>query len=159
MNMALSSVTGTPARPSALGAAMITSIVEHGKNILAAAGVGSALLGAYAASGLPIPASQGFVEQKVATVVTKIDASDLATAKKIDALNASTLELQRKSIVQQKARLRFEAQANASLLPRADSVRRVTLERRSAEIRDELADLDRDDEALRMRIEKLKPAL
>lgn len=135
---------------------MITAALEHAKNLAAALGVGGVLLSAYASSGMPVPASQAFVDARVATLVAKIEASDVATAKKIDGLAATTLELQRKAIVQQKARLRFELQANASLQAKADVARRVTLERRSAEIQDEVTELDRDDEGLRARIEKLR---
>lgn len=134
----------------------ITAAVDQAKNLAAALGVGGVLLSAYASSGMPVPASQGFVRAEVGTVVARIDTSDLATAKKIDGLAATTLELQRKAIVQQKARLRFEARANASLLPKADPARRATLERRSAEVEDEIAELDRDDEGLRARIERLR---
>lgn len=137
--------------PAALGGA-----VEHAKNLAAALGVGGVLFSAYASSGMPVPASQAFVETKVSAVVAKIDASDLITAKKIDGLAATTLELQRKAIVQQKARLRFELGANAATVSKADPARRVTLERRSAEISDELAELDRDDVELRTRIDKLR---
>lgn len=137
--------------------ALSSVLFDHAKNLAAALGVGGTLLAAYASSGMPVPASQAFVEAKVSTVVAKIDASDAATARKIDGLAATTLELSRKSIVQQKARLRFELTANASLLPKADIARRVTLERRSAEIVDEIAELERDDTGLRDRIDKLRP--
>jgi hypothetical protein len=135
---------------------MLTALVDQAKTAAAALGVGGTFLGAYVSLGLPLPASQPFVESKVAAVVAKIDASDATTGKKIDGLSATVLELQRKAITTQKARLRFEAGANAALSPKADAARRVTLERRSAEIQDELADLDRDDEGLRLRIEKLR---
>ncbi|WP_238277272.1 MULTISPECIES: hypothetical protein [Methylobacterium] len=135
---------------------MFGSILEYGKTAAATLGVGSALLAAYTSMGLPLPASQAFVEGKVRTVVDKIDASDTVTARKIDNLAATTLELQRKAIVQQKARLRFETSANGSLLTKADPARRVTLERRSAEIQDELQDLERDDDELRQRIGRLR---
>ncbi|MGU3539955.1 hypothetical protein [Methylobacterium sp. A54F] len=135
---------------------MISVLIEHAKTGAAALGVGGSFLAAYTALGLPLPASQAFVEGKVATVVSRIEASDLATGKKIDGLAATTLELQRKAITQQKARLRFELGANTALAPKAEPARRVTLERRAAEIQDELADLDRDDEGLRGRIERLR---
>lgn len=150
-----------PERRSALplGGNMISNLFDHAKNAAAALGVGGALFGAYASSGLPVPASTVFVEAKVASVVARIDASDQATAKRFDSLNASTLELQRKAIVNQRARLRFEERANRSLHERADPVRRVTLERRATEISDELLELDRDDEGLRHRIEKLRVSI
>lgn len=135
---------------------MLTAIIEHAKTGAAALGVGGTFLAAYTSLGLPLPASQAFVEAKVATVVSRIEASDLGTGKKIDGLAATTLELQRKAITQQKARLRFELGANTAIAPKAEPSRRVTLERRSAEIQDEIADLDRDDEGLRARIEKLR---
>lgn len=135
---------------------MIAAIIEHAKTAAAALGVGGVLFSAYASSGLPIPASQGFVRTELAQVVAKIDASDLSTARKIDGLAATTLELQRKGIIAGKARLRFEAAANASLINKADPARRMTLERRASEIDDEIKELDRDDESLRMRIERLK---
>jgi hypothetical protein len=135
---------------------MLTLIIEHAKNVAAVLGVGGVLFSAYATAGLPVPASQAFVKSEVGLVVTKIEASDVATARKIDGLAATTLELLRKGIVQSKARLRFELAANASLLPKADPSRRVTLERRASEIEDEIRDLDRDDTNLRDRIERLK---
>lgn len=144
----------------AMGAAMLSSAIaaafEHTKNLAATLGAGGVVVSVYVSAGMPLPATQAFVEAKVSTVVARIDASDATSAKKIDALNASTLELQRKSIVQQKARLRFEAQANASIVSKADPARRATLERRAAEIGDELGELDREDEGLRGRIEKLR---
>lgn len=127
---------------------MINLVYDQAKNIAAALGVGGVLVSAYATSGLPVPASQSFVEAKIGSVVSRIDG-----------LTASTLELSRRNIIQEKARLRFELQANAGLMPKADPVRRVTLERRSAEIGDQIAQLDRDDEGLRTKIEKLKPGL
>lgn len=135
---------------------MFAAVLEHAKTVAAALGVGGVLASAYATSGLPVPASQAFVKSEVGLVVAKIDASDLATAKKIDGLAATTLELQRKGIVQSKARLRFELAANGSLLSKADPARRITMERRSAEIEDEIRDLDRDDANLRERIERLR---
>ncbi|UMY19151.1 hypothetical protein MMB17_07580 [Methylobacterium organophilum] len=135
---------------------MFSTLLEHGKTGAAILGVGGTFLAAYTSLGLPLPASQAFVEAKIATVVTSIDASNSATSKKIDGLAVSTLELQRQAIVQQRARLRFETAANAAVYPKADSVRRVTLERRSAEIQDEMAELERNDEDLRARITKLR---
>ncbi|MRI52347.1 hypothetical protein D8770_00040 [Methylobacterium sp. DB1607] len=135
---------------------MFSTILEHAKTGAAALGVGGTFLAAYTSLGLPLPASQAFVETKVATVVKSIDDSNTATARKIDGLAVTTLELQRQAIVQQRARLRFENSANASLYPKAEGVRRVTLERRSAEIQDEMTELDRTDEDLRTRITKLR---
>ncbi len=135
--------------------AVFQPIGELAKNVAAALGVGGVIFSAYASAGLPIPASQAFVETKVSAVVDRINESDVATGKKIDGLTATTLELQRKSIVQQRARLRYEFGANTTLTAKADAVRRVALERRAAEISDELAELDRDDVELRARIDKL----
>lgn len=123
----------------------LLGLAEHVKNAAATLGAGGAVVTLYVSAGLPLPATQAFVETKVAAVAVKIDA-----------LNASTLELQRQAIVQRKARLRFELGANAALTPKAEPARRVTLERRSAEISDELAELDRDDIELRSRIDKLR---
>ncbi|SFG88248.1 hypothetical protein [Methylobacterium gossipiicola] len=135
---------------------MITAAIEYAKTAAAALGVGGVLFSAYATAGLPIPASQEFVEAKVGAVVDRINESDVVMGKKIDVLSATTLELQRKSIVQQRARLRYEFGANTALATKADAVRRVALERRAAEISDELAELDRDDVDLRARIDKLR---
>lgn len=136
--------------------AVFQPVGELAKNVAAALGVGGVIFSAYASAGLPIPASQAFVETKVSAVVDRINESDVATGKKIDGLAATTLELQRKSIVQQRARLRYEFGANTALTAKADAVRRVALERRAAEISDELAELDRDDVELRARIDKLR---
>lgn len=114
--------------------------------VSAGVGLASAVGAFWVTSGLPMPATQTFVADKVAMV-----------EKRIDALASSTLELQRESILARKGRLRFELTASEAAIQRAaDAAQRATLKRRAEEVRDELSDLDKSDDALRARIDRFK---
>lgn len=124
---------------------MIDVLVQGAKTAAAAVGVVASLGGAYIYVGLPIPATQAFVRAEVAGV-----------SGKIDGLAIVQLELQRRQIIQTRARLRYELAANASQRSRVDAAYRLTLDRRSAEIGDELASLDREDQDLSGRISRMR---
>ncbi|RVU17513.1 hypothetical protein [Methylobacterium oryzihabitans] len=124
---------------------MLDALIHHGKTAAAAIGVVGSLGAAYLASGLPVPATQAFVRAEVAGV-----------AGKIDGLTLAQLELQRRTLVHTRARLRAELTASGALRARADAVHRLALDRRAAEIGDELAELEREDEGLRLRIDRLR---
>ena len=125
--------------------ASLLSATELLKNAAAALGAGGVIVGAYVAAGLPLPATQAFVDARIATVVQRIDG-----------LNATTLDLQLQTITAQKARLRFELKATETLVAKADVASRVTLNRRGAEINDELTALDVYAATLRTRIDQLR---
>ncbi|GEP09789.1 hypothetical protein [Methylobacterium gnaphalii] len=134
----------------------VALVVEYVKNGSAMLTGGGAVIAAYVAWGGPLPATQTFVEGKITAVQKSIDDSNASTAKRIEGLTATTLDLQLSSVVQQKARLRYESRATASLIAKADVASRATLDRRSAEINDELSVLDAEATSLRSRIEKLR---
>jgi hypothetical protein len=103
----------------------------------------------YVQLGGPLPASRDFVKSEVAGV-----------AKKIDGLDASINELQRENIVSRKGRLQHELNTALELLEAgaANSAQTATLRRRAAEIRDELRELDKRDDALGRRVDRLRQA-
>ncbi|KTS25013.1 hypothetical protein NS228_17675 [Methylobacterium indicum] len=127
------------------GPTMIDAVMTHAKTAAAAIGIAGSLVGAYVATGLPIPATQSFVRAEVTTVAVKIDALALAQ-----------LELQRAAIFHTRARLRAEQAVDRALRSKVDATSRVALDHRTAEIGDELARLEREDEELRLRIAKLR---
>lgn len=124
---------------------MIDKLYTRAKSAAAAVGVAATLGTSYVATGLPIPASQAFVRAEVASV-----------SGKIDGLALGQLELQHQQILDTRARLRSELAANNAQRAKVAAAYRLTLDRRSAEISDELAGLDRKDQDLTGRIGKMR---
>lgn len=114
----------------------VSRVLEVGKDVAAAAGIGGVMWSAYAVSGLPVPATLHQVEQRIEGV-----------SKRIDSLQIDQLDGQRAVVRLSRISLRNEA----SVLEQSG----MKTTRRS-EIDDQLRELDAADADLRDRIHKLK---
>lgn len=117
---------------------VFSTLAEHSKNLLAAAGAGGVIWGVYANSGLPVPAT---VDQ-VRSVQTELNG--VKTELKTDIKGVETLVLE--GTIQQIAARRGALRAERYALERStptDTNARATFDRRLGEISDELSMLDR----------------
>jgi len=134
----------------------ISQYIEAGKNVAAALGVGGVLWGAYASSGLPVPATIKQVEEKIAAVNDTIKKNQSDTTAQIESLRSDNLEGQRAVIRLTRVGLRNEQSALERVIVTADPTAKVTMGRRLGEISDQLKELDANDAELRTRIGELK---
>ena len=124
----------------------VTILAGHARDIAAALGVGGILWGAYASSGLPVPATIHQVEMRIGEV-----------NKGIQDLRVMVLESRRGQLVSTRNFLRNERGGLTRALPQIpDLVTRTTMERRVAQIDDELLDIAAQDEDLKKSITTLR---
>lgn len=125
---------------------MLKAVLESGKDVAAALGMGGVLWSAYSVSGLPIPATIAQVDQRIATVTETIKGVRL-----------DGLEGRRAIIALNKTSLRNEKGAIERTISGLDVAAKVTMTRRLGEIQDQLSDLDEQDTDLKQRMNALRP--
>jgi hypothetical protein len=124
---------------------MLTVALEKLKEVAAALGAGGVAFSIYTASGLPVPATIGQVETRIAAV-----------NETIKGVRVDGLEGRRSIIMLTKTSLRNEKGAIERTLGALDMAARVTMNRRIGEIGDQLKDLEEQDAEVRAKMNALK---
>lgn len=116
---------------------------SYAKTLTVVAGAIGVITTAYAAVGLPIPASRFYVDEKMAPI------SDAVKSIKVIVLNSS-----RDQINASKGLLRNEKLAIETSMPTLAPIDKVTMTSRLGRIEDEMTELDRRDDKLRQQLQE-----
>lgn len=122
------------------------ALIEKGRDVAAALGMGGVLWSAYSVSGLPVPAT-----------IAQVDARIAAVSEQVKGLKIDQLDSQRSMIRLTRITLRNEHSALERSIASVDVPTKVTMTRRQGEIDDTMKELDATDQDLRERIAELKP--